>query len=288
MPDPVRLSYTELRDYKRCPYYVQLLRTPVESLAQFAQDSERAKRTLVGDVLQKLVERFYVQEFWRCPPLTEKLMYDHAETLLAKLSHDGQVLFSGDELPQARTAIQDAILPILTVIKEERLLAPKTHAELELQKTYVGLWPDGRDVVVHGRADFVYDRPEELTLTDGKAGRTVGAHLDQDQLRFYAMLLRDDPRFGRLPNRVGFWYFRHGIVLWKTFTKKQLATFERELMARIQRLGFDDYTPRTGSHCRSCDLRLRCEPGKLYGVTKKPTKGRPALDLPGNFGRISF
>lgn len=277
----IHLSYSELRDFKRCPFFYKQ-----KHIDKLKESKDRDKRTFVGDVLQKLVEEFYVQEWWRDPLTLEDRMRTRALKLCAIFTEAGGIIWENDELFKWQHIIGEAIPGIVATIKREKLLARRTYPEYEMTLDYPKLWPDGQDVVVHGRADFIFDTGPVLTIVDGKGGSTLGAYADTDQLRLYALAATKDPRFRRMPDRVGFWWFRHAQVVWVPTTPKRMATFEAKLTARILEVAKAEYLPKTGSHCRPCGLR--CEAGRQYGVSKPATKGRPALDLDGNFGVMGF
>lgn len=278
----IHLSYSELRDYARCPYFYRL-----KHVDKLKEGPDKDKVTFVGIVLQKLVELFYRHAWWREHDL-EWFLTEQAVKLAREMTDAGQVRWSGDEYSKALVKIEHAVPKILATIKAEKLLTTKTYPEEELTLTYPKLWHDGQDVLLHVRPDFVYHAPTLLTVVDGKAGATVGRYGDKDQLRLAALAVERDPRFGRLPDRVGFWWYRHGVVTWVKLTPKTLAACHAEVVTRIRQIDMARFDPKVGSHCRPCGLRLHCEAGKRYGVSKPPTKGRPALDLPGNAGVISF
>ena len=280
----IHLSYSELRDFKRCPYFYQL-----KHVEKMKESKDRDKRSFVGDVLQKLVEQFYVEEWWRNPLTLDEVMRTRALKLCRTYTDAGAIVWENDELFKWQHIIGEALPGIVETVKLEKLLTRRTYPEYEMTLVFPALWPDGQDVTVHGRSDFIFDQPaKSLTIVDGKGGATVGAYADRDQLRLYALAAERDPRFKRQPDRLGFWWYRHAQVVWIKNTAKAMAKFEDVLKARIREVAAAVYPPKAASHCRPCGLRLHCEVGMRYGVSKPATKGRPALDLDGNFGIIGF
>lgn len=274
----IDLSYSEIRDYRRCPFLFKLKRDGAKG-----HDDDR--RGFVGVLLQKLVEEFYVEQWWRDLLLVEATMHDRAAVLFRLMTDGGGIDWTPEDRLEAETRIADAIPLILATVKQERLLTRTVYPELELTLALPHVWPDGQDVVLHGRADFVYDAPPSLMVLDGKAGSTIGRFAPVDQLRVYALALETHPAFRRRPTRAGFWWFRRGVVAWKKLTPTGLVLCRERLVETVQVMAAGQFDPTPGTHCAPCAFRLQCPAGKAYGLTRT---SKAVLDAEENSGMIGF
>lgn len=267
----MHISYSELKAYWLCP-----------ARYKHRVDGDPARpdieaRAFIGNLLMKVAEAFYVKQWWRDPGS----VYTHAQAALAMLAPQIQKQYNPqwpDGKFEEQMALAKVAVPvIIETIRGERLLGVKNLAEYEMTLPI-------REHVVHGRGDFVIVHKDgTITLLDGKGGSS-DRYVDLDQLRLYSEMVKHG--FGKLPTRVGFWFFRLGRVAWKTITAKaRLKTLDKvgAALVGIEREQFET-TP--GSHCRLCDWRHLCKPGQDYLVAK--AGGDVPMEVPGGIIETSF
>jgi hypothetical protein len=250
-------SYNQLALFKACPLKFKLLR--MDRVA--ANQPNDGRKQFIGDLLQALMERFYKERIWAEGPAAGLMLSALiAETALATEQANqakNQTVYPWN--PGEREhwlATTAATIPkIIQTIKDERLLAPRVETELEIEIPM----PTG-DVLV-GRCDFVlHDSPEHITLLDGKGGGTLGAHVKADQLRFYQLGIL--VKYKRLPARTGFWWFRHGKVVWKKTPAHILPKFVEGMRVTIDGLRAREYPAKPGRQCNYCDALPWCSAGQ--------------------------
>ena len=94
------------------------------------------------------------------------------------------------------------ILNFLKIVHENKLLGRQNFPEYKMTPSV------NKYFNACGIADLIYkDREDKLHILDGKNASTPGKYEDPDQLRWYALCFR--LQFGKLPDRVGFYYFRY-------------------------------------------------------------------------------
>lgn len=249
-------SYTQLALYKRCP--LQFFWARVEPQPGLPRDPRRA---FIGHLLGDLISRFYLEQWWRRGAEAQALMVAHVYPLADAIDQREQIVWRpGERDPWIALAIE-TIPKILAVIIEHRLIGPFVAVEYGIT---VPLGGPERDQL-HGRSDLVVGRTDgTLVLADLKGGGSIGKFVSPDQLRVYALGALCDPRLGRLPDRVGFWWLRHSKIVWRTFTRENLLTFVEGVQNTIARVRAKYFGPEPGSHCAYCDFRNECAAGKEY------------------------
>lgn len=249
-------SYSQLKDYLECPLRFYWVRIDKQPEAQ-TKDQTRA---FIGILLGELLARFYLEQWWRQPEGLEQRM----TALLVPLAHtigerEAIVWKDPGDLTKWLGVAAETIPKMLDVIRTERLLGTSVAVE------YGMTVPVGNGDRIHGRIDTLLVRPDRtLILIDGKGGGSIGKYAHADQLRLYALGVLADPAFRRLPDKVGFWWFRHGKIVWKQFTEATLLKFVSGVQQTIARIRAKDFEPTPGGQCRYCEFRLKCGAGQQY------------------------
>lgn len=257
-------SYSQLALYKRCPkqfWFERIQKVHVEP------DDRKA---YMGHVLGGVVARFYSDQLWREGKWARVRMAELVTEIGNELHatvNAGSYKRAYPWMPGERAEVEkdclDAILPILTTIRDERLIARRVDTEVSIEVPL-----DTGDIVV-GSADLVFeDAPRgRLSVIDVKAG--MAKNTKADQLRLYQLGIGMHKDFGRLPDRVGFWFVRQGKVAWKRTNRTTLRKFVEGVKGTIARIRRDDFTANPGDHCRWCPHRQSCEEGmESLKVTK--------------------
>lgn len=244
-------SYSQLALYKRCPkqfWFERIMKV------QTPRDDRKA---FIGHVLGGVVAQFYSDKVWKEGKWARVRL---AELVRARADalHAVQVYpWLPGEREDAEKACLDAILPILQTVRDERLVTRRVDTEVSIEVPL-----DTGDILV-GSADLVFEEApgELLTVLDVKGGGSVGKYVKADQLRLYQLGIGLHRDFRRLPDRVGFWWVRHGRIVWKRTNKTTLRKFVEGVKATIARLRSDDFTATPGDHCRWCAYRQDCIEG---------------------------
>lgn len=274
----IHLNYSQLRDFKKCPRLYE--KKHIDGRAE----EDNPKRAFIGHVLGKLVEGFYVQRWWIAPDALDWTMMQAADALIRQVTDADGIVWTPEEKAEWTHKIHEAIPVIIATIKSEKLLAPEWQTELETELDYKDIVL-GEIVRIHGRIDLLILRKGVLTVLDAKAGGTLGKFTDRNQLRQYSLALWRGKAYGRLPNRVGFWWLRHGKIVWLKISEKTLTKFEGELKETARKALAGPYEPTPGTWCRGCSFRMDCPEGRAHGMAKG---SKTAIDVTANLGTIGF
>ena len=136
------------------------------------------------------------------------------------------------------------------------------------------------DNPIGGRADLLLRREEGVVILDGKNSAHKGRHTDPNQLVWYALCFY--VAYGRLPEKLGFIYYRYPYdpatdetgVEWVEFDPgdvKGLAVRAVEARAAMYRHEFDPVP--TPDVCRYCDFESIC-PERQQQKAKNSKKRR--------------
>lgn len=272
------ISYSNLSKALKCKlqwHYKKERKTPDRD------PNESYKNQFIGHLLQKAVEKFYLERWYKILDQVEleKVFRHLIENYAFTLTEQIGIAWNEGELQSWIDIANETTPKIISVIRTERLLSVGSKSEFELVLPV-------RDHTVHGRADFILPavKGSDFYVLDGKGGQTYGKYTDANQLLMYG--LGAELEFKRFPDRFGFWWFRFGKIQWKKFTESHKKIFFDSVAATLDALDLKDYSPTPGSHCRLCDYRSQCEAGRLYLLSKATAVAD--LDLGDNAAFVSL
>lgn len=270
-------SYSQLALYKVCPLKFYWARVDPQRPA-VPWDNRKA---FIGILLGEIVAKFYLDQWWRDPQTAlAKMVADAPQRSVEITAKEGITWNRGEREKWVEKAIE-TLPKLLDVIAREQLLGPIICVEYGMTVPLGG--PDND--AIHGRIDLVIQRLDgTLIVLDLKGGGTIGKFVSADQLRLYACGIMADPRFRRLPDKVGFWWARHGKVVWRTFKRENLLKFVHGVEHTIARVRGKDFEPTPGSHCAYCEFRAGCGAGQAQIWKMKPSK----VALDGNSGSLDL
>jgi len=274
----MKLPYLLYSSYRTCP--LQYKFKFVERPDVFISIDKR--NAFIGILLAKLVERFYRERWWEEKDIVAR-MQKVIPLISQQITDIDRIKWNPGEHFEWLKIAHETVPKILKMIRAEKLLGnPGVHPSDEnLVEFEVEIPFEGDDL--QARIDLLIKRADVITLLDGKGGKTVGKYVDPDQLYFYCLGVKQV--FGRLPHRMGFWWFRHDRIVWFPVTNDlvdELLVKVRNVLAGIKGGRFD---PTPNQACRLCDYRIVCDPGQRFIAAR----GKVALvDIPNNYGEVSF
>lgn len=282
----------------------------------------------MGIVLANFWEWLYNDEEWKhrvglIDRLLDRARKDFSRMCITKFI-DWRLAPSRDEMWDI---IEAGIRGYLKTMKHNRLLGPYARSEVDLT-CYVNKWTP-----IGGRADLILrrsvDGKDEISIFDGKNSRRYKARVkkgqkprfmtytDPDQLRWYALCFYLS--FHRMPDRLGFVYFRYpygqevldtegetvptadaeGLptganeiekgVEWIEFTRddlKGIATRARDAMRNINREKFEANP--VPSKCKFCDYETVCPERIVQKKANRRNKKSSDAFFDGQVGFFQF
>lgn len=269
----MELSYLHYSVYKTCPlqYKWKFVEKPP---FHYRWDKRNA---FIGLVLQMLVVRFYLEKWWQEKDPLLRMRQAISITMQQFMTADN-IYFTDQEIEKWKQIAWDACEMIIGVIKAEKLLTDTLYVEREEEI------PFGEDKLQAKPDLVIVFKSGFIILLDGKGGGTVGKYVDDDQLYFYCIVI--EKVYGKLPNRIGWWWYRHGKVVWKPLTLQHVLAVENKARSIIDGIKAKQFEATPGDHCRLCDFRVGCKPGQMYLDNKHPVCD---VELPeGNYGEVGF
>lgn len=257
-----RISYSALKHFYWCP-----LRYRFQHEEKRPVELRYKHRAFIGMVLARAVDAFYAEEWWREPTMVVERGWQRIPEIAAAVTLEQAISWPAGHAFQAAAEARELWPPIVETIRRERLIGIENRSEYDL-----GVEMDG--VAVIGRIDLLIRHPGgQLTLLDGKAGKSLGKFIDPDQLRLYALLTR--AHYGRFPDRVGWWWFRYSKIVWRRMSAQSLARFADGVRGTLARVRTGDRVPTPGGHCAFCPFLVDCEAGQQERLrrTKLPLGG---------------
>lgn len=302
------LYWSSLELFEACPQKflwsrgwgsIDLGRGPGRGKERPVKDSKH--HAIMGIAIQRVVEKLYNDELWRTPVgLQEKLEAMVEKELLFEIARN----FIDWRLAPAKAEMLDVcrkgVSGYLRTMKAQKLLGPYAKAEVELLGWVNKYTPVG------GRADLIVGREDTgVTIIDGKNGQTKGKYTTPDQLRWYALCYY--LVYGKLPDRVGFAYYRYpagmpkedgGVedgVDWETVTRLDIEGLARRAVDVRKSMDKEKFTATPSpAACRFCEYETVCEARKAQkaansrGKRKKPGLVDEALSDGAVFVELKF
>lgn len=271
------MSYSSYKKYKECPkkyWYAK-----VGQVEPAVQDSGHF--AIVGSVVQQAYEDFYNQELWRRGSQASGILHDKVTEYFYQFLDNRYVDFGhvtcNFTMEEALQDCYDLIPVVLQGIKDHKLLGPYAQSEVKLRGHLA------KNFFMFGRVDFLIRTAEgEVILLDGKASKHREKYVDEEQLQYYALAFHQV--HGRLPDKVGFFYFRYAdqgdkAIDWIDIDPDTLAQLKTKVMDTfigIQRRAFKA-TP-SGSACKYCLWESMCEERQAQKEKKRLKRRWQAIE----------
>lgn len=114
---------------------------------------------------------------------------------------------------------------------------------------------------LHGRVDFVINNEDNtVEILDGKGTTKIEKNVDNEQLYFYALLylLRNK----KLPDKIGFWYYKFQKIQYIEVTMDTILNFKKKF-ALVKKCIKEDTTwepkVKITKACKFCDYQADCD-----------------------------
>ena len=264
----MRLSYSNYRTYLNCPrlYYNQVNKVPSD-----VQDS--GYHALYGRLIEIFFQRHANLYSKRNEPMPEsqirEIMKRDWDYMLNATYVDWSepwVKLSGDEIFEQ---VMEDIDKNLKAFDFWNQCASEVNYRVDLKKSGDALTC---------RMDFIRDTGDSVEILDGKGTLKMDKNVDVEQLYFYALLYL--LRHRKLPDKVGFLYYRYQLVKYVDINIDIISKFKDKL-AIVKRAIKEDkvFTPKPmlSKHCRWCKWRYQCDAfaakKQVYASRKKDRVG---------------
>lgn len=300
------LYWSHLKAYEECPQKylwnsgwgdIDLGRGPGKGKPRPLEDSKH--HAVMGIVIQAVLEDFYNREWWSRPELKGSNLRRHliraTKDRLASTLPRFHIDYDKISFEEMEETCVSGVVGFLSTMKRHKLLGVYAKSEVELGGHATNWLPVG------GRADFVIRREDTgITLLDGKNSGTKMKYVDPDQLRWYALCF--SLAYHRLPNRLGFLWFRYPYdeetgeegIDWVEFNRRDLT----ELVERAKKVRRGQekemFDPKPSAKiCRFCDFETVCDAriqnrAANAAKRKKKKKSLPVFDESGGLQEFGF
>jgi len=114
--------------------------------------------------------------------------------------------------------------------------------------------------ILSGRMDFLVNYPDRVEILDGKGTAKVETNVDFEQLYFYALLYYLRSR--KLPDKLGFWFFKTQQINYIDFDMDTIVRFKDKLALVKNSIKNDkEWAPKVklSKHCLWCPWKYECD-----------------------------
>jgi CRISPR/Cas system-associated exonuclease Cas4 (RecB family) len=263
----MKISYTDYRTYLDCPRLYRKKTDKVEP-----PEKESRYFTLYG----LLVEKFFERYTNRISKTGRVLKDEEVRYLLGemwKIVLDENYVVWDD--PWAKRTADDIFeMAYQDVLENMRKFTFWKNSQSEVPFR-INLKKSGD--VITCRMDFIHKASDgTVEIIDGKGKMKIDKDADLEQLYFYALvyLLRN----GRLPNKIGFLYYRFKLIKYIDFDADTILAF-RDKVALVKNLMKKDteFRPKVmlSKQCKWCPYKYDCDAyrTKKEASAKKRHKG---------------
>ena len=284
------LYWSSLELFEACPQKflwskgwgsIDLGRGPGRGKERPVKDSKH--HAIMGIVIQRVVENLYNDELWKTPAGLQERLLDMVEK---ELNYEIQTNYIDWRLSPPKAELlqvcKDGVRGYLKTLKAQKLLGPYARAEVELLGYINKYTPVG------GRADVILRRDDTgVSILDGKNAKEKGKYTTPDQVRWYALCYY--LAYGKLPDRVGFVYYRfpYGTpkadgtieegVDWVPVTRPDIEGLAKRAVDARKAMDKEKFHPTPSpSACRFCDYETVCEARKEQKAAN--SRGRKKAD----------
>lgn len=256
------LSWSKFKTYRNCPQhynwkYNEYKDPPFRDSKHFA---------VIGSVVQQVFEYYYDYHIYKRNHRAIDILMEKTDEYFNGFLEDNYVNFNHVTCPydkdEARQQCRDAVEKTEMAIEREGLVGYKNFAEATVQVPFkrrvLG------KVALQGRLDFLLQMAgEEHWILDGKSTKNPD-RVDDDQLYFYAMLFA--MRYGKIPDKLGFFFFRFGddpdkAIKWLPVSVQKLNDLKEEAVEVVREIQSNDEwkpTPEP-SFCNWCPYEKVCD-----------------------------
>jgi CRISPR/Cas system-associated exonuclease Cas4 (RecB family) len=254
----MRMDFHKYKDYLACPkkYKLRDLRTPITA-------PRNAYFQVAGELVQKFFEMY--SNLWK----DQDIAFDR-DRVRARMKPYWDYLISKNPVdwshPMSSLGETDLFLECVdTIMSNLRGLDVygDTKSEVKLEVTL-----KSGDVLV-GKIDFITDKNGRVTISDGKNSGSMGKHVDEHQLIFYALLYRF--KYGKLPDTLQFIYYKHLEIKDIIFTERDVEDLWGNMIRVMIAIKGSKEFPATpcAKACRYCDYLDQCPEGTADMASRK-------------------
>lgn len=274
----MKLSYSDYRTYLDCPRLYKLRRDRVEPpekenkyFALYGLLIERFFRKYTNEVCKKGIQltddqvREALGEMWKNVLSENYVNWD--EPWVKLTSNQIFEMVCADTLENLRK---------FTFWKDSR---SEVSFNVRLKKS---------GDLITCRMDFVHEPPGgPVEIIDGKGKTKIETDIDLDQLYFYALVYLLNKR--RLPDKIGFLYYRFKIIKYIDFDNAAIMSFRDKFVIVKESMKKDtEFAPKVAlsKQCRWCAYKMSCD---AYLSKKQESNGKknPIVQA-GGYQDVSF
>lgn len=139
------------------------------------------------------------------------------------------------------------------------------------------------------RLDFLRRNPEgKIKIIDGKGTKKLDKNVDLEQLYFYALMHLF--HFKKLPDRIGFLYYRYQMIKYIDFDEETIENFKKKLLMVKKTIKNDkEFKPKVklSKQCKWCPYKDTCD-AYLDVRSEKNKKKDSIIDVEYNGQVVSF
>ena len=241
--------------------------------------------TLYGRLVEKFFELYCNIWHFKTPRLSSQAIRQKLVFIYNGILNSSTVNWN---LPYCKDSKQDifnqACEDICTVMSSENIsyfLNTKSEVTIGLI-----LKNDHR---LKGRLDFLHNSNigNEVTIFDGKGTNKIGKNISNDQLYFYSLLYFF--RFNKLPDHIGFFYYRFNTLVPVVMDKEILDEFRNRLAIDIKGMLQAEHPPTPcAKSCKYCIYfnEAGCPEGEKSRVSRM--RGSKIKDIESNGEVVEF
>lgn len=264
----MRLSYSKYRTYVECPRHYNWLEINKKPSVQ-----QSMYHALYGITIQRFFENYVNKYVKRGIKLSKSQIRKFMWEDWTRILEDKYVVWDdpwckegSDEIFES--AFEDAIANIEAMDFFEHTRSEVIY-NINLKKSKDEL---------NGRMDFIVSRPDgTVEILDGKGTKNPKKYVDVEQLYFYALLYLLRKR--KLPDKLGFWYYRFQRIEYIEFDIDTILEFRKKVALVKKSIKTDKvWAPKVKitKACKFCEYTQDCDAYLMRKEANRLKRGKGA------------
>jgi len=247
----MKLSYSDYKTYLECPRLYKLRRDQVPP-----PEKESKYFALYGLLVERFFKRYTNEIVKRGQQLSDAQVRETLQSIWKYVLDSNYVNWNEPWVKSTSDQIFD--MAYADVLENMRKFTFWKDARSEVSFS-VQLKKSGD--LITCRMDFVHEPKDgPVEILDGKGKMKLDADVDLDQLYFYALVYLLNRR--RLPDKIGFLYYRFKLIKYIDFDSAAILAFKDKLALVKQAMKKDVvFEARVGisKQCKWCPYKCSCD-----------------------------
>lgn len=246
------MDYSKLSLYRKCPQSFKW--TYLDS--RIPKTPPNYYYAFQGKVIQKLFELWYNEEWYRKGKECREYTYNRAAGIFEDVLKETYINWQDKIVKKNKKELYEEFLNLIPkaidTIKANKLMGKVAKSEYKIKANLDNY------TVLTSRLDFIIWNDTGVQILDGKATSNKAEYLkDPTQLYFYALIYQ--LKYGKYPEKIGYWFWRTGEIIYCDFDDEKIDTLKKEIQETLYKIYKEQFQANPSyKNCMFCNYKDEC------------------------------